>query len=216
MRPIMHSLFALALSSAFVACQKDDPKCVADPAAKEPAASATIAPLAANTVAAPPQTAKLEVAPPIPAATSAAKKTTKIDDEDEPQPDLDADLEVKRLVVAHGVKSREPVEPADTFRPGERIYAFVEVGNPAAVLSEVRVSFAKVGGKERGSVHLKVGESPRWRTWSYTELAKDPGEWEAIVRDGNGEVLARQRFTIAAPEAPAAPATKQSDDAKRA
>jgi len=108
------------------------------------------------------------------------------------------ELRVKRLVVARGVKSREPVDPAGSFELDEleRIYAFVEVSNPDRADSEIFVTFEPEQGAARGHVRLRVGPSPRWRTWAYTRGIRQPGSWWAVVRDGDGEELARTPFEI--------------------
>jgi hypothetical protein len=225
MRPIVHTAIIAAVLALAAGCAKDETHC-APTADRADAPAGSVVALAASAPPAASQrpTAQPKVDAPAP-ATTAAKTAPKTGHEpqqdDADEPDLDADLRVKRLVIAHGVKNREPVEPAATFTAGERIYAFIEVGNPAAVVSEVRVSFARVGGKERGSVRLEVGASPRWRTWSYTQQAREAGEWEAIVRDGNGDVIARQRFTVTAADAapaapPAAPPAADAPENKRA
>ncbi len=140
---------------------------------------------------------------------SGRKRATERDDsgadDDAEAVDVDAALTVKRLVIASGVSGREPVGAATTFTAGaqDRIYAFVEVGNPDGATSEVSVSFFKDGGAERGGVKLRVGASPRWRTWSFTRLAKEPGTWHAVVRNAKGEELARTRFEIVAGATPA-------------
>jgi hypothetical protein len=107
---------------------------------------------------------------------------------------------VKRLVVATGVKNRQPEGVATLFRQAEvdRLYAFVEVDNRSGAANEVRVSFEPPdGGAERGDVELAVGESHGWRTWAYTRDARRVGSWTAIVRDADGKILARTPFEIA-------------------
>ena len=96
------------------------------------------------------------------------------------------------------MENREPIQPATQFAKGEqeRIYAFVEVGNQDRANSEIFVSFVRKGAAERGQIRLRVGASPRWRTWAYTRLARDEGQWEAIVRNAQGDELARTAFQI--------------------
>lgn len=133
-------------------------------------------------------------------ATKARAKAEPKDDEPEAEPaiDVDAELSVKRLVIAKGVEGREPVSPASTFSRGEaeRIYAFVEVGNEDKSPSAITVSFFRDGKPEGGGVELRVGASPRWRTWAYTRLANEPGAWHVVVRGPKGQELARDRFEI--------------------
>ena len=130
-------------------------------------------------------------------ASSSARPATN-DGDLEPPVDVDAKLQIKRLVIAHGVRDREPVRPAKTFAIGEqdRIYAFVEVSNLDRANSEIFVSFLRKGTAERGRIRLRVGASSRWRTWAYTRLARDQGQWVAIVRNARGDELARTQFEI--------------------
>ncbi|WP_437636242.1 DUF2914 domain-containing protein [Sorangium sp. So ce854] len=110
-----------------------------------------------------------------------------------------AELKVKRLVLAGGVKDREPVAPGTTFRAPEteRLYAFLEVENRSDVEGEVTVSFVPPdGGAPVGNVTLGVGPSPRWRTWAFTRGARRAGEWTAVVRSETGEELARAPFEV--------------------
>ncbi|KYF68054.1 DUF2914 domain-containing protein, partial [Sorangium cellulosum] len=110
-----------------------------------------------------------------------------------------AELKVKRLVIAEGVKDREPVAPGTTFRAPEteRLYAFVELENRSDVEGEVTVSFVPPdGGAPVGNVTLGVGPSPRWRTWAFTRGARRAGEWTAVVRSETGEELARAPFEV--------------------
>ncbi|HLM71810.1 MAG TPA: DUF2914 domain-containing protein [Polyangiaceae bacterium] len=110
-----------------------------------------------------------------------------------------AKLQVKRLVLAQGVKNREPVEASRSFygHEAERIYAFVEVENKSDHEGEISVAFIPPGGGAAvGNVTLEVGSSPRWRTWAYTRGAQKAGEWTAVVRSETGEVLAREAFEV--------------------
>lgn len=141
--------------------------------------------------------------------TKAAADKTVVDpvEDHEPEVDVEAKLFVKRLVVAHGVEGREPVTPTSTFAKGEadRIYAFIEVGNEDRSASAITVSFFADGKPERGGVELRVGASPRWRTWAFTRQATEPGIWHVVVRGPKGQELARDTFEIVAKgEAPQA------------
>jgi len=124
--------------------------------------------------------------------------------EAEPEIDANAVLTVNRLVIAHDVEAREPLGPTTTFARGEsdRIYAFVEVGNANSASSAIYVSFVRDGEPEHGSIELRVGESTRWRTWAYTRLAKEEGDYAVIVRNALGEELARSSFEIVSADPP--------------
>lgn len=133
------------------------------------------------------------------AATRAAARMESTGDKERERKKGKAELKVKRLVVAEGVRNREPVEPSTTFRvpATERIYAFVELENRGESEGEITVEFVPPdGGAPVGNVTLGVGVSPRWRTWAFTRGARKVGEWTALVRSETGEVLASAPFEV--------------------
>jgi hypothetical protein len=106
-------------------------------------------------------------------------------------------LSVTRLSIARDVKGHEPVDVGTRFDSKEpRLYAFIDVANPEKAVGEVTVEFQPPKGSARGNVTLKVGESERYRTWAFTRLAKDPGQWKAVVKNERGEVLAEESFEV--------------------
>jgi hypothetical protein len=127
----------------------------------------------------------------------------------------DAELRIKRLVVAKGVEGREPVGAADDFvlDETEQVYAFVEVHNVDSAESEIFVTFEPERGPARGHVRLRVGPTPRWRTWAYTRGVRTPGTWAAVVRGGDGEPLARTTFVVRSRSAEPRPAIQESTEA---
>jgi len=137
---------------------------------------------------------------PVPATPQPAAIAKRIKPAPVPAPVVDkqAQLVVKRLVVTHGVASREPLAAGKVFVAGrhQRIYAFVEVGNPQRANSKVYVSFVPPNGSERSGVSLRVGRAHRWRTWAYTRLATKPGVWRVVVRDASGKRLATTTFEV--------------------
>jgi hypothetical protein len=131
------------------------------------------------------------------------ERSSRDDDDAEPRDKkkeraLDADLFVKRLVIAKGVKSREPVGASNAFAAGaqDKIYAFVEVGNRNQVASEIYVTFVNKKNGKAMSVPLKVGAGSRWRTWVYTRHATKPGKWLAVVKNAKGKRLASAGFEV--------------------
>lgn len=128
------------------------------------------------------------------------------------------DLKVVRLVVAEGVKDREPVGAADSFAAGDRpVYAFVEMANRSENPGEIVVAFEK-GSTRTGNVELAVpAKAGRHRTWAYSRGLRQAGEWQVVVRDAEtGKELARKPLEITSPavatDAPAAqdPAEKSA------
>jgi Protein of unknown function (DUF2914) len=113
-------------------------------------------------------------------------------------PAAEAKISVKRLVLARGVKDREPVDPGTTFKSDARkVYAFVEIENRGRTPGEIVVEFEPPGGGvSHGDVTLAVGPAARWRTWAYTRTASTAGTWTAVVKDKKGDVLARAPFEV--------------------
>jgi hypothetical protein len=179
---------ALALvASSLVACgTSPSPEARPAPVREAPAAAPSV--LAVATTSAPSTTS---------AQPALAAKTTAAPAKAAPRKAA-VDLKVKRLVLAEGVKGREPVEPGTSFKADDdRIYAFVEIENGGAEAAQVTVEFEPPGGgAASGNVTLDVGSSPHWRTWAYTRAAKKPGEWTAVVRSESGEVLAKAPFEV--------------------
>ena len=128
------------------------------------------------------------------------------------------ELRVKRLVVARGVKNREPLDAGPTIAlDGKPVYAFVELANGSAHDGEVVVTFER-GPVSRGHVELSVpAGSARWRTWGMTRGIQTPGAWVAVVRTAGGDELARAPFEVgpseAAPEAGGLPASAKAHPA---
>jgi hypothetical protein len=159
------------------AVAQPDPVISAPSASPEPAAPVTVAPPPAAPTGAPSTTLAAN-----PANAKAPAGT----------------LVVKRLVLAHGVKDREPVDAGASFKgAGHKVYAFVEVENHGREESEVLVEFQPPGGgAPHADITLAVGAAPRWRTWAYTRSATTPGTWTATVKGRRGEVLARTTFEV--------------------
>jgi hypothetical protein len=106
-------------------------------------------------------------------------------------------LSVKRLTLAHGIENHEPQEATSSFRASDdRVYAFVELDNPGRAGDAITVVFQPPSGPALAEIVLKVGDSPRFRTWAFTRRAHDAGEWGVVIRDASGRVLARQAFTV--------------------
>jgi hypothetical protein len=110
---------------------------------------------------------------------------------------LPAKMQVKRLVVARGVRGREPVDPSSRFTLGPSpLVAFVEVGNRGDAPGEIVIAFEK-GATRAGNIELAVpGHQPRWRTWGRTHGIKEPGRWDVVVRERGGRELARLPFEV--------------------
>ena len=105
---------------------------------------------------------------------------------------------VRRLVVTHAVKDREPITPAELVT-GTPILAFLELSNDDASARDVVVTFEREGRPAVGHVKLHVpASSPRFRTWARTHNLSEVGTWEAVVRSEDGKELGRQPFDLLA------------------
>jgi hypothetical protein len=103
---------------------------------------------------------------------------------------------VRRLVVTHAVRDREPIAPAELVT-GIPVLAFVELANEGAVERNVVVTFERDGRPAVGHVRLHVpAGSPRFRTWARTHNLGESGTWEAVVRGDDGKELGRQPFEL--------------------
>ena len=108
-------------------------------------------------------------------------------------------LQVRRFVVATGVRDREPLSNVDVLpADGSAIYAFAELANPNGPSENVRITFERKGGAERvGDVTLPVPENvTRHRTWAFTRFIRAAGVWEAVLWSENGAELGRASFEV--------------------
>lgn len=109
---------------------------------------------------------------------------------------------VDRFVLAGDVKEREPVGETDTFSTeSEKIWAFVQFDNELGEPFSVRVHWEKLDGPATpyGFV-LDVPTAKRFRTWSWTAIRREPGQYKAVLRTLDGEELASRSFEIKAPD----------------
>lgn len=153
-----------------------------------------------------PRTAALPLEPGAPVATpmqatatAAAASSGGVPTQDA-APKVEAKLELRpelrRLVVSAAIKDKEPV-PLTALKINEPVVAFLELANPNAASSVVRVVFQHESGHEVGFVELAVpAEKTRWRTWAQTGMIKQAGKWTAIVRAADGSELGQQGFFV--------------------
>ena len=190
---LLPSLAILVFSSACNAPRTDAPS---------PKPAASVVPLAPG--APQPAVASLPPAPVVNAVTLAGGSTTTAAHAGAaialaPRRLAESSLQVKRFVVAAGVKDREPLVSSDALpADGSAIYAFVELANPLGESENVRITFERKGGSERvGEVTLPVpGNTARHRTWAFTRFIRTAGVWEAVLWSENGTELGRTSFEV--------------------
>jgi hypothetical protein len=110
-----------------------------------------------------------------------------------------SEVTVKRFHLASGVAEREPLDERDTFKGDEKIFAFMELSNPEGEPYAFRVHWEPLAGPiSPYGVELHVKTAPRFRTWSWTAIPREPGEYRAVLRTLDGEEIASHPFTIIA------------------
>jgi hypothetical protein len=147
-----------------------------------------------------PKPAELEapgIKPELTAEAEAAK--------DSPEPALDFDrsvapeeVHVVRFVLATDVQSREPVGESDHFdTETPKIFAFVQFENELAAPFAVRVHWEKLDGPSTPyGFKLEVPTAARHRTWSWTKIRREPGQYRAVLRTLDGQDVAQREFVI--------------------
>jgi hypothetical protein len=115
-------------------------------------------------------------------------------------------VEVVEAVTAHHVdrQQRMPTDVSQRFGPAaEHVWAFVKIRN------RMEPTHITMVWKHKGRVYsrktLRVGTSPRWRTWSRFNLrGRGPGQWVVEVRSADDQLLKRLPFTVQASSLPVA------------
>ncbi|MBN2526283.1 MAG: DUF2914 domain-containing protein [Deltaproteobacteria bacterium] len=109
------------------------------------------------------------------------------------------DVFLNSIILAKGVHQREPVEPGTSFSvaDGTKIYAILDVHNATEAPAELSVSWKlPASDREIGTTAVEAKPAKSWRTWSFTRWAKKVGVWEVIVRNANGDIIARAPFEV--------------------
>jgi hypothetical protein len=171
------------------------------PKPEQPKPEVTLMPqqdLTAQAPATPPSIADLKVTP------KAEELSVKSEDE-HPQPkevdyerELDpSEVKVSRFLLATDVKGREPLGETDVFNTDtKKIFAFVELTNDKEPYA-FRVHWEKSGEPaSHYGVKLDVPTAPRFRTWSWTAIKREPGTYRAVLRTLTGEEITSREFVI--------------------
>jgi hypothetical protein len=170
----------------------------------EPALTAT-APAKPDSILAPSSAKPEEIKPMAPAPSLvdvATPELTAPELADHDRPVSPDEVKIERFVLAFGVDKREPVDASDVFPSGTpKIFAFVQFANPEAAPFAFRVHWEPASGPASPyGVKLKVEKAARYRTWSWTAIPREPGQYKAVLRTLDGKELASREFTLEAPE----------------
>ena len=221
MTPMLRNVLLLSACAVSAACMDErmdspKPKAPAIPSAvsvtepklalanDEPSLAA-VAPAAPSTIldkplAKKPEEARLEETKSVtPDAASLALGDHEVEPVDYDRPLEPSEVKLDRFVLAHGVDQREPVEESEHFTGDTKIFAFVQFANPDGAPFAFRVHWEKAEGPASPyGVKLKVETAARYRTWSWTAIPREPGEYKAVLRTLDGKEIASKPFTIEA------------------
>ncbi|MCX4243492.1 hypothetical protein [Paraliomyxa miuraensis] len=165
-----------------------DPAAVGDPPPVEPAAADAGAAVDDVAADAADDGADSSDAPEPPSAVAAGDGSSPIS--------LGPDAELLRLVLAHDVVNRQPVDPATTFPAGQKVSLFIEARNETGEDIGIQVTWEDVkSGRRSPPVGVVISPRKLHRTRSYRTMKK-PGEYRCIVLGDDDRELAVLPFTI--------------------
>lgn len=105
-------------------------------------------------------------------------------------------LQVRSIVLAEGYEDRQPVDESSTFDKG-RIFAVIQIENRNDEPAEIFVSFPPEGKSGGKGLKLEVPGNTKHRTVAMTwATPRDPGNYQTVVRNAEGEELAKKEFRI--------------------
>jgi hypothetical protein len=108
-----------------------------------------------------------------------------------------SEVKVDRFVLSTDVQDREPVDASETFPSDtKKIFAFVQLANPSAPYA-FRIHFEKLEEEPKPyGIELTVPTAPRYRTWAWTAIKREPGLYKAVLRTLDGKDIDSREFTI--------------------
>jgi len=104
--------------------------------------------------------------------------------------------QIGRFLLTRGIEQREPVDAAESFAPGERVYAFLEVANPDGGEYALNLRWVHEDDELGQPVALTIGASPHWRTWSWRRAPEQPGSYRCIVETAEGQQVGEIPFHV--------------------
>ncbi len=109
---------------------------------------------------------------------------------------IGSNAKLLKLVLAHDVVKRQPVDPATTFASGTKVNLFIEASNESDADIRLSVTWENVkSGRRSPPVPVTIPVRDLHRTRAYRTL-KLVGEQRVIVLGEDGEELAVLPFTI--------------------
>ncbi|MCH9688088.1 MAG: hypothetical protein K0V04_42045 [Deltaproteobacteria bacterium] len=109
---------------------------------------------------------------------------------------IGTDVELKRLVLAHDVVKRQPVDPSTTFPEGQKVSLFVEAVNTSGEEVSVRVTWENTAtGRRTAPTTVRIPDRKLHRTRAYRTMRK-AGSYRCIVLGDGDQELASLAFTV--------------------
>ncbi len=111
----------------------------------------------------------------------------------------ESELSVVESTTCLNVEKRIPEGVSTHFTTNSgAVWAHVQVNNPGDA-THIQMLW-KRDNEVRAQMRLRVGKSPRWRTWSRMRLRQfDVGEWTVEVRDDDGLLIHELLFDVKGP-----------------
>ncbi len=125
--------------------------------------------------------------------------------------------ELVQIQAGTEVQKRQLIGESESFIAGKgRVFVHLTVASAAAESVTLVWKRTRTGAvsREVWRISMKVGKSPRWRTWARRTMREgDIGEWEVEVLDAVGASLGSTQFSVGPDdEAPRAVATPFEDE----
>jgi hypothetical protein len=118
--------------------------------------------------------------------------------DERPEPALGSSLVLVEAGFGREARRSGPVDPAASFREGERVYFWTRIAGGRKDQQVLHVW--NLGTKTVQIIELPIVDDP-WSTWSYKTLFEGMlGEWTVEVWDENGTLIGSRSFTCLAAE----------------
>ncbi|MBI5562662.1 MAG: DUF2914 domain-containing protein [Deltaproteobacteria bacterium] len=106
-----------------------------------------------------------------------------------------APFTVARMVVAKGMRDKEPVDVTEVIPTSEdKAYCFIEAEN---ITQDTDAAFAwLLGDREMRVITVRLRKGPRWRTYANKTINGQKGDWRVELRDANGAVVKAVKFRV--------------------
>ena len=102
---------------------------------------------------------------------------------------------VARLVACEDVQDHNPVNVRSVFPEGtDRVFCFLEARDALQATEVTMVWFHE--GQEVVKVPLRIGQGPRWRTYSSKGTTAMKGNWKVYLVDNDDNTLASVQFVL--------------------